>query len=262
MRLAALQQLVQEHVLDGGELPDSLAAAVAPPAADRWRIYTDGYRLRLIEALLSQYPACAAFVGETRFNALAAAFVEATPSVHRSIRDYGSEFAAFLGGDGSSVEALVLADLAAFEWQLEASFDAAPATPTTVTDLANVAPADWPGLRFQAVPSLGRIRTRSNAVALWRQLNPAAPDGPPRSVAAIPDAVRSDPVEWLVTRRELTTEYRSLDAAEAAALDGLIAGATFGALCESLAAPFGDAAAMQAASWLKGWLIGGLLVRV
>jgi len=63
MRLADLEQAVQAHVLAGGELPAALVSAVAPPAAERWQIYTEGYRLRLTEALGLQYPALLARLG-------------------------------------------------------------------------------------------------------------------------------------------------------------------------------------------------------
>jgi hypothetical protein len=262
MRLAELQQAVQGYVL--GEAPPSasLLAAVAPPAQERWDIYAGGYRLRLTEALAGSYPVLRRRLGEAAFAELSRAFIAATPSVHRSIRDYGSELAAHLARGAPGAETSMLAELAAFEWRLAAAFDAADAVPTGVADLATLAPGDWPALRFAPVPSLRRLATTTNAVDVWRTLRQDEPEFAPEPCPDPPATRAQSPTEWLVARRTLATEFRSLDAAEAAALDRLLGGATFGELCGWVAESRGEDAALQAASWLKGWLLAGVLLRV
>lgn len=256
MRLAELERAVQEHMLAGGALPEALAHAVAPPAEERWQIYTDGYRLRLIEALSLQYPALHARLGAEAFAVAVEPFVVATPSVHRSIRDYGSELGTFLRTAGDDVEAALLADLAEFEWALAGAFDAAEARAATSEDLATLAPADWASLRFGPVPSLRRSRTTTNAVQAWRATQEASAAG--RS----PAATATPALEWLIWRRGSATEFRSIEPDEAAALELLFGGGNFGELCESLFNSHGDQAPARAAGWLKGWLLEGSLVRV
>lgn len=265
MRLKDLQATVQDYLLAGVDLPAALADAVAPPASVRWAIYAEGYRLRLIEALAGTYPVLATRLGADEFDALATDFVLAHPSVHRSIRDYGGELAGVLAAAAQDAEGALRAELAAFEWRLAAAFDAEEAVAATPADMANVPPDAWGELRFAGVPSLGRLATTTNAVAVWQSLNRES-DGTAvdaRATAAVtePQAALGPRTEWLVVRRALTTEFRSLEADEAAALDTLVGGATFGELCEDLYARAGDAAAARAASWLKGWLEGALLVR-
>ena len=264
MRLAELEAAVHAHVLAGGELPEALVRAVAPPAAERWQIYTDGYRLRLAESLGLQYPALLGRLGAEPFAALAGAFIVATPSVHRSIRDYGGELGAFIRARSSGLEEELLAELADFEWLLAGAFDAADAAATTAAQLATLAPEDWAGLAFRAVPSLHRLATCTNAVDAWRAAQAASPDDQSSGgvAAAHPAAVATDRTEWLIWRRGLATEFRVAQADEAAALDRLTAGATFGALCGELFEAHGERAALEAASWLKGWLLAGLLQRV
>jgi hypothetical protein len=264
MKLAELEHAVQRHVLDGGALPAALAAAVAPPAEARWDIYVEAYRLRLTEALATQYPALATRVGREAFAERMRDFITATPSVHRSIRDYGRELAEHLAAGAADAEDEMRAELAAFEWRLAAAFDAAAATATGPADLAGVVPGDWPELRFRGVPSLARLATRTNAVSVWRAAKAALEAGTDGTPLAAPAAVRGARVEWLIVRPGLETEFRSLPADEAAALDRLLAGASFGELCASLAASAADAgaAAACAAGWLKGWLLGGALQRV
>lgn len=80
------------------------AAAVLPrlrdtgrlsPAA-QMRIYSEGYRLRLISALRSDYPELLALLGEARFDALALAYVEAVPPSGASLDVYPFGFADFI----------------------------------------------------------------------------------------------------------------------------------------------------------------------
>jgi hypothetical protein len=255
MRLAELEREVQSHVLAGGELPAALAALVAPPAEERWRIYTEAYRLRLIEALTAQYPALAARLGADEFAARVDGFITATPSVFRSVRDYGGELGAYLRACGGSLEDELLAELAEFEWQLAGAFDAADLEASTAADVATVPPEGWAALRFRTVPSLRCTPTSTNAVDAWRATQ-ATPPLPPPPAERIPHA------DWLIHRRHFEPEFRPLAPGEGVALAALGGGASFGELCERLAAEHGEAAALKAATWLKGWLLEGLLRKV
>ncbi|MBS0375681.1 MAG: putative DNA-binding domain-containing protein [Proteobacteria bacterium] len=261
MRLAELERTFQAHVLGDGEPAPALLDAVRAPARERLGIYAEAYRLRLIEALATQYPGLAARLGRAGFAALAQAFVRATPSRHRSIRDYGAGLADFIACAAPDAEVQLQAELARFEWALAAAFDAAPGQPATIASLATVAASEWPALRFRAVPALRRLATTTNAVAAWRAARATEAEEP---AAAAPRAERGARIEWLVLRPALDTQFRSLPADEARALDRLLDGASFGELCGTLAAELGDegAAALAAAGWLKGWIGEGALERV
>ena len=260
MRLADLQQAVQAHVLDGGEVPASLLAAVAAPAEERWRIYSDGYRLRLIEALAAQYPVLAARLGREAFGFAMRDFVDATPSVHRSIRDYGGDLAGYLAASAHDVENRLCAELAAFEWCLAGAFDAPHSIPTAPADLATVAPEEWATLGFRAVPSVRRLQSGTNAVAVWRALK-AGIEGSATTAGELPAAEATHSVDWLIYRRHLDVEFRSCAPGEAMALDLLTNGASFGELCGVLADAGHESPALQAAGWLKGWLLEEILAR-
>lgn len=261
MPLDELQRTAQASVLGGGPPPAVLERELAPPAAERWAIYVDAYRLRLVDALATQYPALASRLGRDQFDACARRFIAAQPSTHRSLRDYGSELPAFLLAGADTDEARMQSDLAAFEWRLAAAFDAPDASACTIAELAGLAPDEWPGLCFAAVPSLQRLSTRSNAVAVWREARQTLQRDPAAGPLAAPAAEYGATAHWLIVRPALDTEFRSLAAAEAAALDQLLAGASFAELCEQLSTSRDDAA-VTAATWLKGWLTEGLLLRV
>lgn len=264
MRLAELQRAVQAHLLAGGPAPPDLVAAVRPPAQERWRIYSDGYRIRLIEALAKGFPAIAARLGPSTFGALLLDFVANVPSVHRSIRDYGGELEAWLrreAAEAAGAELAMLADLAAFEWALSAAFDAADAAAVTHAELAAVEPKRWAGLRFRAAPCVRTVVLTSNAVDVRRAVlaavgaDAAAPEGVPG-----PRAERATARTWLVWRHALGTRFRALDDAETLALRWCVAGMPFGELCAALEAACGDSAPLRAATWLRTWTADGVLV--
>jgi hypothetical protein len=60
---------------------------------------------------------------------------------------------------------------------------------------------------------------------------------------------------WLIWRQDLTVQYRSLDAAEAAAINAAMGGANFEGLCDSLARHVdADQVPLRAAGLLRQWL--------
>lgn len=66
----------------------------------------------------------------------------------------------------------------------------------------------------------------------------------------------------MVWRKDLNSHYRSLDIAEFAAIQFVIAGASFGELCEKLQENVSEEeATMLAAQYLSGWLNEGLMMK-
>jgi len=258
--LAQLQNALQSHVLHG----DVTAAAViheSPqvPATTRLGVYADAYRLRLIEALESNYPitvkALAQFHGEHAFARLAQEYLAIYPSQHFSIRWFGHRLTEFAQQFPDYCELKWLTELTAWEWRIATAFDAEDAPILTIDDLSSVAPANWPALRFIAQPSVQRIALTTNVVALVKAANEDLPLPSPTALTA--------KIEWLIWRLDLGVQFRSLEESEATALDAVVAGATFGEICELLAGYF-DAAdvPLQAATLLKRWTADQCMVRV
>ena len=89
---------------------------------------------------------------------------------------------------------------------------------------------------------------------VWQALN----------AAEAPPAVAQINEPCLVWRKELNSHYRSLDLAEYTAIQLLIAGASFGELCEKLQENLDEEQAdnesmAQAAQYLAGWLNEGMI---
>lgn len=240
-----------KHGLLAPEVPPGVRDRGAA-VAERFGVYVHAYRARLVEALRSNYPVLHRALGDDGFDALAQAYLQARPSPHASIRWFGDTLEDFAREEGGALlPHPALLDLIRLEWALCLAFDAADAPLLAVSDLARVSPERWPALVFHPHPSARLIRLEWTVEPTWRALN-EQPDA---------ETVPPDPATHatLVWRRELSPQFRSLEAAEAAALALLMAGASFGRLCESAAAGAEDPAARMA-GWLQRWVADGVLL--
>jgi hypothetical protein len=243
MDLASLQRAFQDFVLrkrPGVEM--HVVATAERPATARLAIYSEGYRLRLIEALASNYPRLRQALGENEFTSLAQDYTRLHDSHHPSIRWYGAELASLL----QERRAEVWSELAKWEWAIATAFDAADAEVLQASALAQVQPEQWAELRLTFHPSMQRLTTRSNIVAIFKALtaDEAAPGAKPESQQ-----------QWLIWRQQLKTQYRSLEPDEAAALDRLRSGGTFADACEALCEwheP--EQVPLRAASYMQRWM--------
>lgn len=248
MRLQQLQRLFQQRVLEGRA---GIEAQLTSPEQDdlplRLSTYTEGYRSRIVEALGVTYPALNAVLGNEAFEASARDFIEANPSRQYSIRYYGERLCEFIGSGRDDAEAAVLGDLARWEWTLAEVFDASDDQPVDNGLFAGLSPEDWPRMVLSLRSSVRPLGTASNAVQWWRW---ARDDGP-----RPPAFEQSAAAGWLQWREDLRTLFRSMDAAEAAALAVVRGGGSFGRMCEAVAAEVGEEAApARAAAILATWL--------
>ena len=253
MQLAQLQRAFQARVLAGEPaIEPELARPGAADFGERLGAYVDGYRSRLVEALGTTYPALRKTLGEGEFDRRMRDYIEATPSLHYSVRYYGAAVAERMSDAGEKTASGMLSELARWEWLLSEVFDAPDDVPLAAGDLGRVPPAAWAGVAFSFRASVRRLRLDTNAVDFWRAAS---------GLCAAPTAYTTAPAsEWLLWRRGVAIFFRSLDAPEAAAIDAAIGGESFGELCERLAAVV-DATdvAMRAASLLRGWIAEELI---
>jgi hypothetical protein len=255
-RLHRLQDQLQAHILRGDDAVRDAIVGTARVGADvRLGIYASAYRLRLVEALDTDYPGLHALAGDQSFDQMCRAYIDAHPSAFRSLRWFGHRFAEFLRATEPFSRQPAFAEMAAFEWAMSDVFDAADVELATVADMAAVPADGWPALRFGLQGSVRRLDLRWNVATIWKSID-AGIEPPPL-------VEQSHPVGWLVWRQELRTQFRSLEVDEAWALDALRRGATFAELCEGLT-EWIDAAqvAVHAAGRLKRWLEDGLIRRL
>ena len=252
--LGDLQRAFQDYLLASSE---SFQAAVRDTKkADRLTlldVYRDGYALRLIEALTTDYPGLMAMAGPADFDHMARAYIAAHPSHHPSIRWFGKDVADFLGTTPPYSRTPAAAEMARFEWALGEAFDSPDATPVTADALMALPPEAWETLAFTPLPSFRRLTLEFDVPQAWQRREDVEPGN-----LEVERAARS--VRWAIWRPELVSNFRSLDEDDAALLDALADGRTFPELCGAIAPITGEEQApARAASLLRAWVEGGLI---
>jgi len=254
-RLPRIQSDFQSYLLGGDSsgIEQHVVGTRRVPIATRLGIYGDGYVSRLVEALEANFPILSKLLGEEDFGALGTSYVRSHDSRFFSIRYYGDGLPGFLATDAAYAGAPVLADLARWEWAMTEVFDAADAEPIAADALARVAPASWAGLCLDWHPSVRRLALAWNAPQIWKAVSD---DAEPPEVA-----FSAEPVEWVLWRQDLRTYFRSLQPAEAAALDAAREGQSFGEMCALLSQQLGESEApAKAAGFLRDWIESGLII--
>lgn len=251
--LSQLQSAMQQHIVENDSA--ILREVTGPDDAfrqTRLRIYYSAYRLRLAAALATDYGALKHWVGDTRFDKLALAYLEAHPSPFRNLRWFGRAMAKFLREDPRFGGEPVLSELAEFEWTQGLAFDAVDAPHLTFDDLASVPPEDWANIRFIPHTSLHLITAQWNVIPIWHahangEALPKAKSGEQANVIAV----------W---RHDYKSYFRTLDPVESMLWQMLAEGTSFGDACAALATATNmseEQAPMRAAQQLRQWVDDG-----
>ncbi|MBY0317250.1 MAG: DNA-binding domain-containing protein [Reyranella sp.] len=252
--LADLQRAFQDYLLAAS---DGFQGAVRDTSkADRLTlldVYRDGYALRLIEALTTDYPGVMAMAGPADFDHMARAYIASHPSRHPSVRWYGRDLADFLGSTEPYSRTPAAAEMARFEWALGEAFDSPDATPITADALMALPQEAWETLAFTTLPSLRRLVLAFEAPQAWQRREEVEPGD--LLVERAPG-----PLTWAIWRPDLVSNFRSLDADETAMLDALVGGRSFPDLCEVVAPFIGEEQApARAAGLLRAMVEGGMI---
>jgi hypothetical protein len=251
--LPQLQLAFQRYILEGEPaMCERVISAERVDPQQRLQIYFDAYRLRLVEALSTDYEALHAAMGHDAFEAACRAYIEATPSPYRNVRWYGGGLSKFLQ---SRSDQAIFSEIALFEWTLTLAFDATDAPSITFDELASLPGEQWPTVTFVLHPCVNLIELRTNAPAFRK----ASDAGEPLPEITVAEA----PVVWLIWRRDFIVSFRSLAEPEAWALREVQNGTSFSALCEGMCEWFEpEEAAPHAAGFLRQWVDEGLIAGV
>lgn len=224
-------------------------------ARTRLSIYTEAYRLRLLEALDANYPVLHQWQGDEAFQTLGGAYIDVCPSSHYNIRYFGDQLPRFLAVVEPFCDTPVLSEMAALEWALALAFDAADSPVVTTGAVAAIPAERWPDMRFRFHPAVQRLDLHSNVPTIWKSIH----------AQTTPPDPQSDPglTGWLVWRQSHSPYFRSLSVDEAWALDAARHGNDFADLCEGLC-EWIDAqnVATHAAALLQQWIADSLVTAI
>jgi hypothetical protein len=253
MQLKDMQRLFQDGLLGRSrEILAHVRGNAREEAAAMFHVYQHAYWARLVESLGVDFPGLKALAGDAEFARLARAYIAHHPSVDPSIRWAGRLLAEFLRTEAPWRDDPWWTDMARFDWALAHAFDAADAPSATLTQLALVPPEFWGGLRLKLHPTL-------DSFAVSTPVDEVRPKLLADPTAAFDRNARRDSV-LMVWRFDYDLKFRAIDANEAATLDAARTGATFGEICELLAARMeAGQAVVAAAQILRGWLEWGII---
>jgi hypothetical protein len=167
--LAEIQQGFQKYILtENLEIEKEIASTPKVLASERLNIYRDGYYLRLLEVLESDYPVLYKLIGCEKFDHIGRGYSDAYTSSYRSVRWFGKYLADYLKKINQSIELSWQSELALFEWLLTEAFDAPNSLMLTIEEMAKMIPEKWPVMRFKLQPSLRRFSATWNITQLWQ----------------------------------------------------------------------------------------------
>ncbi|WP_068080797.1 HvfC/BufC family peptide modification chaperone [Novosphingobium rosa] len=245
MSLIALQTGLRDWLT-----AEQTPALQAPRAKAGLSVYLNTYRAQLMACLSESYPTLHAWLGDDAFAAAAATHIDASPPSSWTLDAYGLGFPATLR-DLYPHDPEV-GDLAALECALAQAFIAPDSPPLDPASLADI---DWDRARLRLIPALTLLPASSNAGAIWSAI--AQGETPP------PAQLLPQPGAILIWRDGFTPAFRTLETAEARALEALREGCDFGALCAMLVAREGETAGPRiAGSYLAQWLRDGLIAQI
>jgi len=247
--LRDLQLRFQNYLIDGSdEIEQDIISTENALAEHRLGTYYNAYRIRLIDCLAVDYSALEKYLGREAFENLALDYLQHFPSSDPSVRWFGRNLPDYLDKFYDGEEAGFLQELARYEWAQTMIFDATDCPQLVqLEDMATVPAEAWPGLVFKFIPALAWLDLYWNVPQIEHALD---------TDTAVPPKQRAEiPQRWLLWRRDLKIQWRSLEVHEAWAIEQAAKGANFAAICEGLL-EWIDASqvGLVAAGFLKQWI--------
>lgn len=244
--LRKLQHEFQNYLLDDSRLDIAERIVSTPERSARQRMlfYGNAYRMRLKEALGTDYERLHAYLGDELFESLIQQYIDHYPSRHPSLRNFGAHMVDLVSTLEPFNKWPEVEEITRIEQAFGNSFDAADHELITLQQLADLPPAAWTLLTLKFHDSVQLLSQRYNSFQIWQAL----------SCEQTPPAKVDDNSSWLLWRQDLVSRYRSLQSAELAALNVAISSGSFVAVCETLIDYFSEQEVPQRAiSYLQQW---------
>ena len=271
LALGGLQRWMQSVIVHPGPIQEALASgdarALVPPervgevlpksaslaGEQRIAIYQEMYLLRMAEALESDYPALAHFLGGPRWTALVRDYLLAHPSRSYTLNVLGRSLPGWLGEAADLPRRGFCQDLARLEWAVTEAFDAEETPRLTPQQLEAVSPAAWDEVRLVPSAALRLVGLRWN-VNEW--LDSAKDDRHDHPKPRRRDA-------WVVVFRQSYAVYRrELSHSAFRLLQDLASGRSVGEALGAALRRRGAPGPEALSRWFREWARDGLFTRL
>lgn len=250
--LATLQQRFGAALFDRRHEAD-LQPLLREGRVDRLALYRGNLNAGWERALAEAYPVLRQLVGEEFFTGLVRVYGKALPSQDPDLAGFGARFADFLAGFAPAAPYPYLPDVARLEWAVHRACLAPDLAPLGLEALAALGLEALDVARFSLHPSVTLLASRWAVAALWHAHQPGGP--------ALPARV-DQPCAVLVLRRGWRVDVVEIGTPEAAALDQLAAGASFGEAIDALLAAVEDGPAPDIGAMLQAWFRLGVVTAI
>lgn len=197
-------------------------------AGARMGIYSSGYRLRLKEAIETDFDRLFSYLGDDLFNRLLDAYIDRYPSHHTSLRHYSKHLLELIKNLEPFSSYPEIYELTQIETAFNYSFDAANCSPVKIDFLTEIKAEEWPSMKIRFHASLQRLTLKTNSMEIWKAL----------SNQLAPPPLANEPANWIIWRKHLVSQYRAIDAVESGLLSRAMRGESFAELCESMIGSF------------------------
>jgi hypothetical protein len=146
---------------------DSIESQGSMSRERRLQVYADGYFGRLHDNLAEDFDTVFRTLGAERFQPMISAFLQECPSRTHTVSDVGRGLPDFLRHRYRGAQIPYLADMAALDWAVNASFFADDLPALDVSRLPQVAPESWSEARFGLDASVHLLRSRWSIDDAW-----------------------------------------------------------------------------------------------
>lgn len=251
--LQKIQHRFMDYLLDKStEMIDSIESTPMRSAKGRLDIYAIAYRLRLKEAISTDYDKLALYLGGERFDKLMDNYIDKFPSRTTNLRYFSASLPELIRDSAEYAHIAELYDLACIERAFADSFDAKDLQFATMDTLAMLPKEAWGTLSFKFQKSVQILWLAHNSFPIWKAL--AEQEIPPK-------AEKISSMAWILWRRsDLISHYRMLATAEIAILALAMQGETFAVMCETLLDFYNEEETpMKAIGYVQSWIAEEML---
>lgn len=251
--LQKMQHRFMDYLLDEStEMLEGIESTPMCSAKGRLDIYAIAYRLRLKEAITTDYGQLASYLGDERFDKLMDHYIDKFPSHTTNLRYFSVNLPELIRDNAEYTHIAELYELACIERAFADSFDAKDLQFATMDDLATLPEQAWGTLSFKFQKSVQILWLEHNSFPIWKAL--AEQEIPPK-------AEKASSLAWILWRRsDLISHYRVLATAEVAILALAMQGENFAVMCEKLLDFYNEEETpMKAISFLQSWIAEEML---
>ena len=165
MDLLAQQRQFLERVLQA----DSELKQLGLKHQERMSVYSNGYHLRIAEAMQSDFPMLLKWMSEDPFNAMVRDYLQRYPSQDYTIHNVGQRLPDYLTQQQACHP--LLAELAHLEWLQSTALLAQNTALLTLDQCAAFSEEKWLTLHLQLHPSVQVFHYQYRVIRFWTALN-------------------------------------------------------------------------------------------